>query len=489
MGFVRNDVQAQDSLFYARFQQNIHALNNLYYLNDSLYNQGEFYFNRDADFQEELKKNTLFKETQTGASAFFEYLDNLSFVEKQNLIRHFSFYENYFETELREAGLASELKYLAPALSAMNSLYVSENKHAGVWQLTHFQGILNGLQVNKLVDERFNGHLSTKAFIKQIQQNRSIFDSTELAVIAYFVGNTKLKNTLVRSGENATLSEILNLLPGKTVSTIAAYQALSVFLKINTFEYRGEPIKTDEVLVNKQLHFQQISQVLNIPEKQLEFLNPQYRYSIVPGDEKGMSLNLPGGKRDDFAMWIDSIHNAYDSTLFQLVAQKIEYAPVPNRQYVGEKVKDLEIEGKTKIKYSIKSGDVLGFIAEEYDVRVADLKYWNNIYNERRIQVGQKLDIFVDDENAEYYGSLQKREKKKAAKHDIVAQLKQSPVPVYKIPNSSKKIEHVVKSGESPYVIAKKYDGVTPEAILEWNGIQDARKIQIGQKLIIYLEQ
>ena len=64
-----------------------------------------------------------------------------------------------------------------------------------------------------------------------------------------------------------------------------------------------------------------------------------------------------------------------------------------------------------------------------------------------------------------------------------------SPLPSYKAPDSVHKVEHIVKSGESPYVIAKKYDGVTPEQILQWNGVKDARKIQIGQKLIIYLDK
>jgi membrane-bound lytic murein transglycosylase D len=51
-----------------------------------------------------------------------------------------------------------------------------------------------------------------------------------------------------------------------------------------------------------------------------------------------------------------------------------------------------------------------------------------------------------------------------------------------------KKVEHTVKNGESPFTIAKKYDGVSPEDILKWNKIDDARKIQIGQKLIVFLK-
>ena len=129
----------------------------------------------------------------------------------------------------------------------------------------------------------------------------------------------------------------------------------------------------------------------------------------------------------------------------------------------------------------------MGIIAENYDVRVADLKYWNNIYNERKIQAGKSLDIFVDDDNADYYLNLASPQKSKSDVSMSEQIQKSSSHKFYEVLNSAKKIVHVVKSGESPYVIAKKYDGVTPDDILEWNNIDDARKIQIGQKLIVYL--
>ncbi len=451
---------------------------------------GSFLINTNVDFNSEYSKLELFSTIQPNADVFFEYLNALPASQKQNLVRSYSYSVPVFESQLKAAGLPDDLKYFAVALSAMNPKSTGKNKRAGVWQLTHFQGVLNGLQVNRLVDERLNVELATEAFVTVLNNTIKSFNSPELAVLAYLGGTTKLRNTMARAGKNASPDEIIKQLPPEISETIAAYQALSVFLRINKFTPDAQPVHPDAVLVNRELHFQQITHVLQISIQELQFLNPQYTYNIVPGNEQAMEVNIPPGKHDEFVLWTDSIYNAYDSSLFQLVVQKIEYPPAPNRQYVGEKVKDLEIEGKTKIKYTIQSGDVLGFIAEDYDVRVADLKYWNNIYNERRIQAGQKIDIFVDDENADYYRGLQASSGKVSVTGSAGVQFAQNSVaPVYQIPDSAKKIEHVVKSGESPYVIAKKYNGVTPEAILQWNGIRDARKIQIGQKLIIYLAQ
>jgi membrane-bound lytic murein transglycosylase D len=449
---------------------------------------GSFVMNDGTDFETECSKLELFSHIQTNAEAFFWYLNQLPANQKQNLIKRFSYSLPVFEKQLKAAGLPTDLSYFAAALSAMNSKTAGSQKQAGVWQLSHFQGVLNGLQINRLVDERLNTALATQAFVQVIKKNINLFESTEMAVLAYLAGNTKLRNTIDRAGESVSLTELIGQLPPAIAETIAAYQALSVFLRSNQFTPDAKPGHPDVVVVNRELHFQQITQVLHIPQNQLQFLNPQYTYQIIPGDKKPMNVHIPAGKHDEFVLWTDSIYNAYDSSLFELVVQKIEYAPAPSRQYVGEKVKDLEIEGKTKIKYTIISGDVLGFIAEDYDVRVADLKYWNNIYNERRIQAGQKLDIFVDDENADYYRGLQKSLATSTGSNtNQVAQ--NNLLPVYKIPDPAKKVEHIVKSGESPYVIAKKYIGVSPEAILQWNGISDARKIQIGQKLIIYLAQ
>lgn len=437
------------------------------------------------DFDEAYAKFGIgiFKTKLEQSTYFYSSLKDLKPNEKQQLVSEFSSYDVFFSFAFEEANLPVDLKYLAPAISAMNPKAVGNGKRAGVWQLSHFQAVLNGLQVDRLVDERFDVALSTKAFVDQVQQNIKLFGSVENAVVAYFTGNVKMKNILEQLGEDVSLELILNVLPDYISERISAFQAMAVFLKTNTFNPELQQQK-DTVFVNRRLHFKQVSQVLHIPVQQLKALNPQYPYFIVPGDKKEAKLFLPDGKRDDFILWRDSVFNAGDSTLFELVTQKIEYPPAPTRQYNGEKVKDLEIEGKTKIKYVIQTGEVLGFIAEDYDVQVEDLKYWNNIYNERKIQAGATLDIFVDDDKADYFRNLQKQVAVSSSAGGKTTQQK-----VFEVPGNARKIEHIVKNGESPYVIAKKYDGVSPEAILYWNGISDARKIQIGQKLILYLTQ
>lgn len=483
--------------FQLKFQHDLNELEKLYCFTDTTFFPGKFQFARASDFNETFEKLNfkLFPETSDLAKTYFDFLNSLPLNLKKNFIQLFSFYEKQLEKELETRELPLELKYFAPAFSGMNPFCFNSDGKAGVWQLGHFQAVLNGLQITDLVDERLNINRSTTAFAQLMKENLEVFENQELAVLAWIYGNAKIRNALYFAGENQSLENVLKQLPETAAHFIALFQATAVFLNENRFKPSADLLSKiavpDTVKINRQMHFQQLQTVLHISEKQMLFLNPQYKFNIVPGVGNPAKLALPAGKWDDFVLWQDSVFNSYDSTLFQFTVQKIEYPPAPNRQYLGEPVKDLVIEGKTKISYTLKTGDVLGIIAEKYDVQVADLKYWNNISNERRIQAGKKLDIFIDDERLDDFVGLENREKKEEeAQKKIVQQFQQqSTLPVFSEINALPSVEHVVKSGESPFTIAKKYNGISPEEILQWNNITDARKIQVGQKLKIYLKQ
>lgn len=479
--------------YKTQYRTNLMLVNNLYCWSDADFYPGKFKFSPNSSFNPKLEnpKPALFTIFSEQTEDFYFFLRSLNSTEKQNLVRLFSFYEKEMDAALKAAGLPIELKYLAPALSAMNPTAMNWEGKAGIFQLTHFQAVMNGLQIGSLVDERLNPNLSIQAFAAVMKQNLDAFKTPELAILGYLFGNVKVKNAISFAGENASILQVLSYLPETATFVIGAFQATTIFLKENHFKTTADPlakkILPDTVRIGSQLHFLQVSKVLGISEKQLEFLNPQYRFQIIPGDKIASKLLVPDGYWDEFVLFQDSINNAFDSTLFAVTVQKIEYPPAPGRQYLGEPVKNLEIDGKTKIKYKLQSGDVLGIIAERYDVQVADLKYWNNISNERKIQAGKTLDIFVDNDKVDEYESLQKSTKTNTVNTPTPKQIQQNTtLAVFQEMNTGNKVEYTVKNGESPFTIAKKYNGVSPEDILKWNNITDAGKIQIGQKLIIY---
>jgi membrane-bound lytic murein transglycosylase D len=146
-----------------------------------------------------------------------------------------------------------------------------------------------------------------------------------------------------------------------------------------------------------------------------------------------------------------------------------------------------EIQGKTKLVYTVKSGDNLGYIAQWYNLPLSDIRYWNNIYR-NTIYVGQKITVYVDPQKADHYARLNTMSF--ADKQKLAGK----PVPVNVVPavtspaGAAEDVDYeyyVVRSGDTVWDIAKKFDGVTFTDILALNNLTDSGKIRVGQRLKI----
>jgi membrane-bound lytic murein transglycosylase D len=149
-----------------------------------------------------------------------------------------------------------------------------------------------------------------------------------------------------------------------------------------------------------------------------------------------------------------------DESLFEKLKEKKNQPEVTkNKEKEKEKVKEkVEIKktGNNYQTYTVKSGDFLSKIAEEYGVSVSDLKEWNNITGDKII-VGQKLKVYSDGKVTE-----KKEVKEKTTKS---------------------KTSHIVQEGENLSLIADKYD-LSVENLMDWNDL-DNDVIVPGQKLTL----
>ncbi|MDP3684701.1 MAG: LysM peptidoglycan-binding domain-containing protein, partial [Ignavibacteria bacterium] len=66
----------------------------------------------------------------------------------------------------------------------------------------------------------------------------------------------------------------------------------------------------------------------------------------------------------------------------------------------------LKPAGKAVVSYKVKQNESLLGIADLFNVRVSDIRNWNNIPYTETIKVSQNLKIYVSEEKAEYYASL-----------------------------------------------------------------------------------
>ena len=149
------------------------------------------------------------------------------------------------------------------------------------------------------------------------------------------------------------------------------------------------PARTDTVQVTKNLHFEQIAELCNVPLEEVKSLNPQYKNQVIPGTTKPCTLRLPQGAISTFIDKQDTIYAHRADELFRnrkTVAVK-EVTPTTRRQTSA-------VAGKGKLTYyKIKSGDTLSSIAEKLGVRVKDIQQWNGMSN-TRIAAGKQLKIY-----------------------------------------------------------------------------------------------
>jgi membrane-bound lytic murein transglycosylase D len=242
------------------------------------------------------------------------------------------------------------------------------------------------------------------------------------------------------------------------------------------------PVATDTIVVNKDIHLAQISAVMNIPLGELQALNPQYKTGLVPGSSKPQTLTLPMNHLGDFIDLTDTIRH-YKSDVYLNKSTRIADPTRSTSTYIP-----MDIKGKTKLIYTVKDGDNIGFISAWYKVGLSDLRNWNNLYR-NNIRVGQKLVVYVEPSKAEQFSKINTMElaDKQALVGKATVATAQQPLATTNGPGEidGDYIIYTVRKGDSIWDIVKMFDNVTATQVLSLNNITDPGKIKVGQKLKI----
>ena len=380
-------------------------------------------------------------------------------------------------------GLPAELKYMAVIESALNPNAVSRVGATGLWQFMYSTGRFYGLTINSVVDERRDPLKSTHAAAKYIKDLYNIYNDWILVIAAYNCGPGNVNKAIRRSGNKKDYWEIFYRLPRETRGYIPQYIAATY--AVNYYSEHNIkplplniPVATDTIMVNKDIHLTQISEVMGIPLGELRALNPQYRTGLVPGSSKPQALTLPMNHLGDYIDLNDTIRG-YKSDVYlnksNLIADPSHTSYLP-----------ADIKGKTKLIYTVQDGDNLGYISEWYRVGLSELRYWNNIYR-NTIRVGQKLVIYIAPAKSEYFSKINSMSF--ADKQALIGKSVPSdsqPVAA-KAPDESEGefITYTVRYGDTIWDIVKMFDNVTTSQVLTLNNISDPEMIQVGQKLKI----
>ncbi|MCK4919717.1 MAG: transglycosylase SLT domain-containing protein [Bacteroidales bacterium] len=392
------------------------------------------------------------------------------------------YYFPLFEEIFDRYQIPYELRYMAVVESALNPRAVSSAGATGIWQFMYYTAKHYGITVNSLVDERRDPYKSTIAAAEFMADLYKMYNDWTLVIAAYNCGPGNVNKAIRRAGGKRNYWDIYYYLPRETRGYVPAFIAASYVM--NYADYHNlKPVPVDFALNNdtihiyEKLHLKQVSDVLNIPMERLRDLNPQYKYDYIP-DDKQYVLRIPQEYIISFIDLEDSIFNYQDSIFFN----KDNHIITPTSLNYNKPT--LPSDKYTKLKYRIQSGDNLGYISMWYNVRLSDLRYWNNIRS-NTIRAGQNLNVYVPNAKADYYrpvNELSFAEKQKRIGKTVT----ETRMPLDTQDNyTGDYVTYKVRSGDSLWEIAKRFPGVSDNDIMQLNNLNYGATIQPGQILKI----
>jgi membrane-bound lytic murein transglycosylase D len=299
------------------------------------------------------------------------------------MMAHGEYYFPMFEEHLDKYNMPLELKYLAIVESALNPKARSYVGATGLWQFMYSTGKMYDLKVNSYVDDRNDPLKSTEAACQYMLKMYDVFEDWNLVLAAYNSGPGNVRKAIRRSGGKRSYWEIRPFLPRETSAYVPLFIAATYAMEyghlygVGPAEIPAYYEATDTVRITEQLHFQQLEQQLGVSTNTLEFLNPQYRYKIVPVvSGQDYYITLPKADAETFRTTRDSVYSIAAAYFQERESSMPDFTQMNERTV-----------------HRVKNGETLGHIAGKYGVGVSEVKRWNGLKSDM-IRVGQRIVVY-----------------------------------------------------------------------------------------------
>lgn len=385
--------------------------------------------------------------------AFVNYFTVRDRAYTREMLKRKELYFPIFEKYLAKYGLPQELKYLPIIESGLNPKAISRPKAVGLWQFMAPTGKEQGLKIDWYIDERMDPEKSTEAACKYISWLYRIFDDWKLTLAAYNSGIGNVQRAMRRSGNKKDFWKVYRYLPRETRSYVPQFAAM-----VYAMEYADEhniytvdpqyPIDYEEIAIDQFVYLKAFAEAGHMDVEVLRSLNPAIKKDAVPENAKNFKLRIP-----------KSAHLSFETN-----QQAILLAAAEGKKEFEKMARNMpgSTFGKEKSIYRVRSGDVLGKIAIKFDVKVADIRAWNNLRGSM-IRVGQRLTIYTGPDFTQ---------------DPTIRTLKarNQPIPSDKI--------HVVQPGDTLWDISRMYQGLSIEKIKSLNNLR-SNSLKPGMKLRI----
>ena len=331
---------------------------------------------------------------------------------------------------LTEQELPEELVNLAMIESGLNPKAFSRASAAGIWQFIYSTGKIYDLKRDWYVDERRDPIKSTYAACAHLKDLFEEFDHWYLALAAYNSGSGRVHRAM-RLHQTSDFWQ-LHTLPRETRNYIPYYLAAAIIAR-NPEEYgfetyskkRKAPFEFDTVELEKSADLSVLARSAGTSLKTMQYYNPELRQSATPQNGP-YTLRIPKGKASQFNANFNAlpedqrfapqyiVHKVRRGESLSTISKKYKVSihdvaavnKIRNRHKIsiGQKL-TIPIRGAyashdgppghIKVVYTVRKGDTLGHIAEDYGTRAGKIRRWNNLAYGQYIYPGQKLVLWV----------------------------------------------------------------------------------------------
>ncbi len=398
--------------------------------------------------------------------AFIDYFTVRDRAYTRMIMRRVDYFFPIFEEYLRKYDLPEDLKYLSIIESGLAPNAISPARAVGLWQFVSYTGKMYGLDNDWYLDERMDPHASTDAAARHLRDLYRMFGDWELALAAYNCGPGNVRKAIRRSGYKKTFWEIYRYLPRETRSYVPQFVAMIYTLKyapehnlfIDEKEFEVYPV-TDTIHISQYFHLETFCNQVGLCLDDILKLNPQIKRGALPEGTVNFALKIPYEIKEE----VELNRSFLMDTASKVGREELVYLSrnMPGSTY-----------GRERIVHRVSSGEVLGTIAQQYRVRVSDIREWNSL-NSNLIRVGQRLSIWV----LPTYNSSTKDLYLSAA--NTTAAVPVAPQAI----QEGKKI-HIVQYGDTLWDIANLYANLSIEKIKQLNNLS-SNVIKPGMKLIV----
>jgi membrane-bound lytic murein transglycosylase D len=336
---------------------------------------------------------------------------------------------------LKEAGLPEELSWLPLIESGFKIRAMSRARALGLWQFIASTGYKFGLKRNMWIDERMDPDKSTSAAIAYLKELHQIFGDWTTVLAAYNCGERRVLNRIKGQRINYldNFWDLYERLPRETAFYVPKF--LAVLHILNDPEAHGftlppvdEELRAEKVDINKQVHLKTIAKRLDIDYDFLKDLNPELRHHLTPNDP--YALKVPQGKGEVLLAKLDDI--------------PVWRPPVP-----------------AYVVHRVRYGESLSVIADKYGTSVRAIMDMNGLGRRDYLKVGWKLRIPV-----------------KKARYTHLAR-----PPIQTSQLKGEIVEYTVQKGDSLWLIARRF-GTTTKMIRALNSLNTS-VLRVGQVLKI----